>query len=1101
MDKVPDDIKSYMMEAYQLASRWSLPNNRGDHTNSKSIPLKSVAVIGGGTMGRGIAMAFCMAEFETILVELNDQAVENCKKELEITYAREKSFKRLKDSKIEKLRKNLQITTDFQKLQNCDLIVEAVFEEMKLKKELFTKLDGICKTSCIFGTNTSSLDLDDMSSVLQNPTKVVGIHFFNPANLIKMVEVIYGSHTSSEAVATAFEACRAIKKLPILVGNCPAFVFNRLLGVYLNQSQKLMYEYGYLPHQVDKIVTSFGFLMGPLTVADMNGLDVMEKLKSENGWPASDFEKEVWTQKRYGRKTNRGYYKYDKITHKKENDMEMEQMVREYSSRAHPSIQILNDQDAINFLLYPMMNEGLLCIEEGIIDHESLIDIMFILGFGWPVATGGPMNFGRQQGIEKVANTLIFWSSLEPENRIYQVAQTLRKVTATPTTMDKVPEEVRNYLMEAHQLAGQWSLPNNRGDHTNSEPNEINSVAIIGSGTMGKAMAICFCLAGFETVMVVRSEQKCWKELEDMFSIEKAFKRLNDARIEKIKSKLHITTDLQKLKDIDLIVESVFEDMKLKKELFTTLDGICKSSCIFGTNTSSLDLDEISSVLGDPSRLVGLHFFNPANVIRLVEVIYGSKTSPTAIATAFQACESIKKLSVLVGNCPSFVFNRLLYVYFDQSQKLMYQYGYLPHQIDKIITNFGFLMGPMTVADMNGFDVMEKLKKENGIEPNALEKEMWRQKRFGRKTNRGFYKYDKKTQRKEIDPEMEKLVRQYSQNAKKNIQILNDQDLINFMLYPTVNEGFRCLEEGVISHESLIDIMFILGFGWPINTGGPMRFGRTEGMEKVANTLLHWNTLEPNDRAYMVAEELKNIDKKNMSSKLFHLVLLASHLRIMSFNSIPGEINRELEPRFQNTIERIRKGSDADSELRQLINVIHEAWKVKGNEYVERQEEKRKRDIEELIDLCGSFCSVLGNLIDQHEDVEVSKTLQKEVNLQVAKILRQKSVVAAQEQDEEITEFLNNHLCSQHVPQAVNWVEIEAEILVLRSTLNAISSMISTLTPEYWDQESTNQIGELKANLTASTGRVLELLEAAETHHKSLIDTEFILSVTALTAN
>ncbi|PIC34731.1 hypothetical protein B9Z55_014297 [Caenorhabditis nigoni] len=438
----------------------------------------------------------------------------------------------------------------------------------------------------------------------------------------------------------------------------------------------------------------------------------------------------------------------------------------------------------------------------------------------------------------------------------------------TPTTMDKVPEEVRNYLMEAHQLAGQWSLPNNRGDHKNSEPNEINSVAIIGSGTMGKAMAICFCLAGFETFMVVRSEQKCWKELEAMFSIEKSFKRLNDARIEKIKSKLHITTDLQKLRDIDLIVESVFEDMKLKKELFTKLDGICKPSCIFGTNTSSLDLDEISSVLGDPSRLVGLHFFNPANVIRLVEVIYGSNTSPTAIATAFQACESIKKLPVLVGNCPSFVFNRLLYVYFDQSQKLMYQYGYLPHQIDKIITNFGFLMGPMTVADLNGFDVMEKLKKENGIEPNSLEKEMWRQKRFGRKTNRGFYKYDEKTQRKEIDPEMEQLVRQYSQNAKKNIQILNDQDLINFMLYPTVNEGFRCLEEGVISHESLIDIMFILGFGWPINTGGPMRFGRTEGMEKVANTLLHWNTLEPNDRAYMVAEELKHIDKKNMSSKL-----------------------------------------------------------------------------------------------------------------------------------------------------------------------------------------------------------------------------------------
>ncbi|EFP04860.1 CRE-ECH-8 protein [Caenorhabditis remanei] len=443
MDKMPEDIRNYLMEAHQLAGQWSLPNNRGNHTNSKSIPLKSVSVIGGGTMGRGIAMAFSLAGFETILVELNQQAVENCRKELEITYAREKTFKRLNDSKIEKLRNTLQITTDFQKLKNCDLvsyleefsmkniriqIVEAVFEDMKLKKELFTKLDKICKSSCIFGTNTSSLDLNEMSSVLSDRTKVVGIHFFNPANLIRMVEVIYGSYTSSEAVATAFEACRAIKKLPVLVGNCPAFVFNRLLGVYLNQSQKLMYEYGYLPHQVDKIITNFGFLMGPLTVADMNGLDVMEKLKKENGWPASDFEKEVWRQKRYGRKTNKGYYKYDPKTHKKEVDMEMEQLIEKFSKQARPNIQILNDQDAVNFLLYPMFNEGLLCIEEGIIDHENLIDIMFILGFGWPILTGGPMMFGHQQGIEKVANTLILWSSLEPTNRIYKVAEKLRQI-------------------------------------------------------------------------------------------------------------------------------------------------------------------------------------------------------------------------------------------------------------------------------------------------------------------------------------------------------------------------------------------------------------------------------------------------------------------------------------------------------------------------------------------------------------------------------------------------------------------------------------------------------------------------------------------------
>ncbi|EGT37878.1 hypothetical protein CAEBREN_31287, partial [Caenorhabditis brenneri] len=316
-----------------------------------------------------------------------------------------------------------------------------------------------------------------------------------------------------------------------------------------------------------------------------------------------------------------------------------------------------------------------------------------------------------------------------------------------------------------------WSLPNNRGDHTNSEANEVKSVAVIGSGTMGKAMAICFCLAGFETFLVVRSEQKCSKELEMLFAQEKELKRLNDARIEKIKNKLQITTDLQNLKDADLVIESVFEDLKLKRDLFAKLDGICKVSCIFGTNTSSLDLEDIACVLRDPSRLVGLHFFNPANIIRLVE-------------------------------------------------------------------------------------------KEHGLEPNPLEKEMWKQNRYGRKTNKGFYKYNKETQRKEIDDEMEQMIRRCSQTAHPNIKIQSDQDVINFILYPTVNEGFLCIEEGIISHESLIDIMYILGFGWPPHTGGPMRFGKTEGLQKIASTLLHWHSLQPEDKHYKVANELQQADKK-----------------------------------------------------------------------------------------------------------------------------------------------------------------------------------------------------------------------------------------------
>ncbi|CAI5450840.1 unnamed protein product [Caenorhabditis angaria] len=426
--KVPEDVRNYLMEAYSLSQQWSLPNERGNYESAKVLgEIREVAVIGGGTMGRGIAIACARAGYKTILVENDQKALDWCQRELDITYTREKQFKRLDDQKILKIKSALHFTTNLEDLKNCDLIIEAVFENMKLKKELFSKLDRICRDDCIFGTNTSSLDIDEMSLCLRNNTKLVGIHFFNPANLIKMVEIVYGSNTSQNAVATAFEVCKTIKKLPVLVGNCPAFLFNRLLAVYLEQTEKLLYIYGLTPQHVDEIVRNFGFLMGPLTMADMNGIDVMEKLKKENNWPLNPIETELLKRKRYGRKTNKGFYKYDEKTHKKENDMEVEQIIREISNGIQTNIQLICDQDVINFLLYPMVNEGFLCLEEGIIQHECLIDIMFILGFGWPPSIGGPMRFGRSVGMDKLSNTLSLWSSLEPKDRAYKLSETVKK--------------------------------------------------------------------------------------------------------------------------------------------------------------------------------------------------------------------------------------------------------------------------------------------------------------------------------------------------------------------------------------------------------------------------------------------------------------------------------------------------------------------------------------------------------------------------------------------------------------------------------------------------------------------------------------------------
>ncbi|KAK5978334.1 3-hydroxybutyryl-CoA dehydrogenase [Trichostrongylus colubriformis] len=231
------------------------------------------------------------------------QSLEVCSRELTSTYAREKKLGRFTSAMCDKLKDGIHLTTDLNLLKDCELVIEAVFEKMKLKTELFARLSEICSSATIFATNTSSLNIDEMSAALHKREYLVGMHFFNPAHIIRMVEVVHGKHTSAKAVATVFAVCDKMKKLPVLVGNCPSFVFNRLLGVYLNQAQKLLYQYGMFPNDVDALLKSFGLMMGPCTVADMNGLDVAALLKSEHNYPLNPIEKELLRLKRLGRKT------------------------------------------------------------------------------------------------------------------------------------------------------------------------------------------------------------------------------------------------------------------------------------------------------------------------------------------------------------------------------------------------------------------------------------------------------------------------------------------------------------------------------------------------------------------------------------------------------------------------------------------------------------------------------------------------------------------------------------------------------------------------------------------------------------------------------
>ncbi|KAF8383662.1 ech-8 [Pristionchus pacificus] len=407
--KVPKEIEEYLMGAYEKANQWKLPSGES-YEDSNSVEMKTVSVIGGGTMGRGIAIALCRAGYDVILVENDEKSLAFCQKELGITIKRETELKRFKAKDIERLTSSsLKLTTRLEDLADCQLVIEAVFENMQLKKELFTNLQRICSKDCVFGSNTSSLNIEEMASVLSDPSRLVGIHFFNPAHVIKVVEIVFGKKTSGKAVATAFEACRAMKKIAVLVGNCPGFVFNRMLFAYMEEAHRLMHENGLMPNQVDEIVRHAGFLMGPITMHDMNGVDVGAKVKTEQGWPVNPIEEWLLKNKRLGRKTGKGFYFYDADA-KKHNDAEVEWKIRELASKATRSSVLMSDQDVLEALLFPMVNEGYNLLERGMIADPALIDIMFIFGFGWPRATGGPLKWGESRQ-KRLAEKLHDWKA------------------------------------------------------------------------------------------------------------------------------------------------------------------------------------------------------------------------------------------------------------------------------------------------------------------------------------------------------------------------------------------------------------------------------------------------------------------------------------------------------------------------------------------------------------------------------------------------------------------------------------------------------------------------------------------------------------------
>ena len=367
--------------------------------------VKKAAVIGAGTMGGGIAMNFANAGIPVTVVEAAQDALDRGLGIVRKNYEATASRGRLTMADVEKRMGLITGTTDWNAVKDADIIVEAVFEEMPIKKEVFAKLDGLAKPDAVIATNTSTLDVNEIASATKRPESVIGMHFFSPANVMRLLENVRGAKSSKTTIATAMTVGRRIAKVPVLVGVCYGFVGNRMLHQRGQQAEKLILE-GALPHQVDRVLTDFGFPMGPFAMGDLAGLDVGWRIRKGRGVksPVAD---RICELGRFGQKTGAGYFRYEKGDRTPIPDADVEKIIVDVSTSMGITRRPIGDDEILQRLLYPMVNEGAKILEEKIAIRASDIDVIWVYGYGWPVYRGGPMFWADQIGLPALRDRML----------------------------------------------------------------------------------------------------------------------------------------------------------------------------------------------------------------------------------------------------------------------------------------------------------------------------------------------------------------------------------------------------------------------------------------------------------------------------------------------------------------------------------------------------------------------------------------------------------------------------------------------------------------------------------------------------------------------
>ena len=379
----------------------------------------------------------------------------------------------------------------------------------------------------------------------------------------------------------------------------------------------------------------------------------------------------------------------------------------------------------------------------------------------------------------------------------------------------------------------------------------IARAAVVGAGTMGSGIALCYANAGIPVLLQDASREALeagMARIRRVYDEATRKGRISGEEREARLARIEPVTGYDGFADVEIVTEAVFEGMALKKQIFGELDQVCREGTILASNTSTLSIDEIAGATRRPADVIGHHYFSPAHVMRLLEVVRGAATRPEVLATSLALGRRLGKLGVVVGNGYGFVGNRMLHQYGREAQLLLEE-GALPEQIDRVLTAFGMAMGPFAVGDLAGLDVGWRIRRENahlrqpGERYPVVADRLCERGRFGQKTGAGWYRYDE-SRRAMPDPEVEALIQAVSAEQGIERRAIPDEEILARTQYALINEGARLLGEGIARRASDIDLVYLHGYGYPAWRGGPMRYAESVGLANILETIREWHDRE-----------------------------------------------------------------------------------------------------------------------------------------------------------------------------------------------------------------------------------------------------------------